>query len=210
MQWGDFNDDDNVDCLKMKLLGMVKKMLLLEFICLFDLKLEFIWLLDGDVYVLQVGFFEGFLVVCDLVSKEEWIIYCYGIVGVVCDVVLNIGSGSLLYVIIGQVLCGLDCNLVVVGWVIEGMEYFFGLFCGVGLLGFYEKLEQCMVIVLVVLVVDLLVVQWLDVEVLCMDSWSFVVLIEVKCNCVDVFYMWLVGKIDLCSISVLIWVVVGK
>lgn len=201
-QWGDPYDDDNADRSKMKPLGKAKKTLPPEYTRAIDPKLEFTQLPDGDVYAPQVGFSEGFPVARDPATHEEWLTHCYGMVGVARDVGPETGSGSSLYMVIGQAPRGLDRNLAIAGRVIEGAERLSALPRGTGPLGFYTKAGERLPITAVTLAADLPPVQRPAVEILRTDSPTFAALIDAKRNRRDAFYTRPAGKIDLCSISV--------
>ena len=201
-QWGDPQSDDNGDKNKLKPLGTAKATLPPEYTRPFDAKLPFTALPDGDVYASEVGFSEGFPVGRDKADGQEWLTHCYGMVGVGRDNDPQTGSGSELYVVIGQAPRGLDRNLAVVGRVLKGMEYLSGLPRGTGPLGFYEKPSQRVTIQSVRLASDLPAATRPTIEVLRTDSTTFAALVDAKRNRRDDFYRNPAGKIDLCSINV--------
>jgi peptidylprolyl isomerase len=209
-QWGDPNDDDNADRSKMKPLGKAKKTLPPEYTRPIDPTLEFTKLPDGDVYAPEVGFSEGFPVARDKASGEEWLTHCYGMVGVARDVGPETGSGSSLYMIIGQAPRGLDRNLAIAGRVIEGGELLSALPRGTGPLGFYTRASERLPISSVTLAADLPPGQRPAVEVLRTNSPTFAALIDAKRNRRDAFYTRPAGKIDLCSITVPTRKITGK
>jgi cyclophilin family peptidyl-prolyl cis-trans isomerase len=201
-QWGDPQSDDNGDKNKLKSLGTAKATLPPEYTRPFDAKLPFTALPDGDVYASEVGFSEGFPAGRDKASGQEWLTHCYGMVGAGRDIDPRTGSGSELYVVIGQAPRGLDRNLAVVGRVLQGMEYLSGLPRGTGPLGFYEKPSQRVTINSVRLASDLPADQRPAIEVLRTDSATFTALVDAKRNRRDDFYRNPAGKIDLCSINI--------
>ena len=201
-QWGDPEDDDNGDKSKLKPLGSAKAKLPPEYTRPFDAKLPFTRLPDGDVYAPEVGFSEGFPVGRDKAHGQEWLTHCYGMVGVGRDADPETGSGTGLYVVIGQAPRGLDRNLAVVGRVLQGMEYLSGLPRGTGPLGFYDKPEQRVGISAIQLASELPPEQRPKIEVLRTDSATFASLIEAKRNRRDDFYRNPAGKIDLCSVNI--------
>lgn len=121
--------------------------------------------------------------------------------GVARDIPPDSGSGSALYVVIGQAPRGLDRNLAVAGRVIHGMQFLSGLPRGTGPLGFYENPDQRTPIQSLTLASSLPVAQRPTIEVLRTDSPTFAKLIEAKRNRRDAFYTRPVGKIGLCDIS---------
>lgn len=201
-QWGDPEDDDNGDKSKLKPLGSAKAKLPPEYTRPLDTRLPFTRLPDGDVYAPEVGFSEGFPVARDKAHGQEWLTHCYGMVGVARDVDPETGSGTSLYVAIGQAPRGLDRNLAVVGRVLQGMEYLSGLPRGTGPLGFYDKPEQRVGISSIQLASELSPAQRPKIEVLRTDSATFAALVEAKRNRRDDFYRNPAGRIDLCSISI--------
>ncbi|MFC3650043.1 peptidylprolyl isomerase [Dyella humi] len=201
-QWGDPNDDDNGDKSKIKPLGSAKHTLPSEYTRAIDAKLPWTPLPDGDVYAPQVGFSEGFPTARDPASNREWLVHCYGMVGVARDVAPDSGNGSSLYVAIGQAPRQIDHNLAIAGRVIEGMPYLSGLPRGTGPLGFYTQASQRVPILSVKLAADLPPAQREKLQVLRTDSSTFASIIEAKRNRHDAFYTLPAGKIDVCNIDV--------
>ena len=201
-QWGDPNDDDNGDKSKIKPLGSAKHTLPPEYTRAIDATLPWTPLPDGDVYAPQVGFSEGFPTARDPASNREWLVHCYGMVGVARDVAPDSGNGSSLYVAIGQAPRQIDHNLAIAGRVIEGMPYLSGLPRGTGPLGFYTQASQRVPILSVKLAADLPPAQREKLQVLRTDSATFAAIIEAKRNRHDAFYTLPAGKIDVCNIDV--------
>lgn len=201
-QWGDPNDDDNGDKSKIKPLGSAKPKLPPEYTRAIDTKLPWTSLPDGDVYASQVGFTEGFPAARDPASGREWLVHCYGMVGVARDVAPDSGSGSSLYVAIGEAPRQIDRNLAIAGRVIEGMPYLSALPRGTGALGFYTQASQRTPILSVKVAADLPAAQREKLEVLRTDSATFNAIIEAKRNRHDAFYTLPAGKVDICNIDV--------
>lgn len=201
-QWGDPEDDENGDKSKLKPLGSAKHTLPPEYTRAIDRKLEWTALPDGDVYAPEVGFSGGFPAARDPATGREWLAHCYGMVGVARDIGPETGSGSSLYVVIGQAPRGLDRNLAIAGRVLQGMEFLSGLPRGPGPMGFYADPAQRVSIQSVKLAADLPAAQRPKIEVLRTDSATFAALVEAKRNRRDDFYRNPAGKIDLCSIAV--------
>ena len=201
-QWGDPNDDDNGDKSKIRPLGNAKRTLPPEYTRPIDPKLPWTPLPDGDVYAPQVGFSEGFPAARDPASGREWLVHCYGMVGVARDVAPDSGNGSSLYVAIGQAPRQIDRNLAIAGRVLEGMSYLSALPRGTGPLGFYTQAAQRVPILSVKLAADLPDAQREKLTVLRTDSATFAALIEAKRNRRDAFYTLPAGKIELCNIDV--------
>jgi peptidylprolyl isomerase len=201
-QWGDPNDDDNGDKSKIKPLGSAKAKLAPEYTRAIDSKLPWTPLPDGDVYAPQVGFSEGFPAARDPSSGREWLVHCYGMVGVARDVASDSGNGSSLYVAIGQAPRQIDRNLAIAGRVLEGMPLLSALPRGTGPLGFYTQAAQRVPILSVKVAADLPAAQREKLEVLRTDSSTFSAIIEAKRNRHDAFYTLPAGKIELCNIDV--------
>lgn len=201
-QWGDPNDDDNGDKSKIRSLGQAKHTVPPEYTRAIDPKLPWTPLPDGDVYAPQVGFSEGFPVARNPASGREWLVHCYGMVGVARDVPPDSGNGSSLYAVIGQAPRGLDRNLAIAGRVIEGMAYLSALPRGPGPMGFYTQATERVPILSVKLASELPPSQREKLQVLRTDSHTFAALIEAKRNRRDAFYTVPAGKIDLCSIDI--------
>jgi len=201
-QWGDPNDDDSGDKSKLKPLGSAKRSLPPEYTRPIDAKLPWTPLPDGDVYAPQVGFSEGFPVARDPASGREWLVHCYGMVGVARDVAPDSGNGSSLYVAIGQAPRQIDRNLAIAGRVLEGMPYLSALPRGSGPLGFYAQASQRVPILSVKLAADVPAAQREKLEVLRTDSASFAAIVEAKRNRHDAFYAVPAGKVGICNIDV--------
>jgi len=201
-QWGDPNDDDSGDKSKLKPLGSAKRSLPPEYTRPIDAKLPWTPLPDGDVYAPQVGFSEGFPVARDPASGREWLVHCYGMVGVARDVAPDSGNGSSLYVAIGQPPRQIDRNLAIAGRVLEGMPYLSALPRGSGPLGFYAQASQRVPILSVKLAADVPAAQREKLEVLRTDSASFAAIVEAKRNRHDAFYAVPAGKVGICNIDV--------
>lgn len=201
-QWGDPNDDDHGDKTRIKPLGSAKRTLPPEYTRPIDSRLPWTALPDGDVYAPQVGFSEGFPAARDPASGREWLVHCYGMVGVARDVAPDSGNGSSLYVAIGEAPRQIDRNLAVAGRVLEGMQYLSALPRGTGPLGFYTRASQRVPILSVRLAADLPPAQREKLEVLRTDSATFAAIVEARRNRQDAFYTEPAGKIGICHIDV--------
>lgn len=199
-QWDDPNGDDGGDKAKMHPLGKAKAKLPPEFTRPIDPKLPWTPLPDGDVYAPQVGFSEGFPVARDPASGREWLVQCYGMVGVARDVPPDSGNGSALYAIIGQAPRRLDHNLAVAGRVLQGMHYLSALPRGTGPMGFYTKASQRTPILSMRLAADLPPSQREKIQVLRTSSPTFAAMIDAARHGHNAFYPTPVGKLGICDI----------
>jgi len=160
----------------------------------------FVHLKDVDTYANEVGFVNGLPVARNSQDGEEWLVHCYGMVGVGRDNDPATAIGTELYAVIGQAPRQLDRNAAVVGRVIVGMGLLSSLPRGTGELGFYEQPEQRMPIQSVRLAADLPASERLPLEVLRTDTPVFQKLIELRRNRRDPWYKTPAGHIDICNV----------
>lgn len=139
VQWGD--PDGKRD------LGKARPTLPPEFTVPWPPAQPFTRLPDVDGYAPVVGFSGGFPVGRDPKTGQGWLAHCYGMVGVGRGNDPGSGSGAELYVVIGHAPRHLDRNIAVVGRVVSGIEHLSTLPRGSGPLGFYERPEQYVPIV---------------------------------------------------------------
>lgn len=202
-QWDDpESDGDHPDPAKLKPLGKAKRTLPPEYTRAIDAKQPWMPLPDGDVYAPEVGFSEGFPAARDPASGEQWLTHCYGMVGVGRDIGPETGSGSELYVVIGQSPRRLDRNLAIAGRVLEGMPLLSALPRGTGPMGFYDKPAQRTPIESVRLASELPPAQRPAVQVLRTDSATFAALLDAQRHRHDDFYKVSSGKVGLCSVDI--------
>jgi peptidylprolyl isomerase len=199
-QWDDPNGDDGGDKAKMHPLGKAKATLPPEFTRSIDPKQPWTPLPDGDVYAPQVGFSGGFPVARDPANGKEWLVQCYGMVGVGRDVPPDSGNGSALYAIIGQAPRRLDHNLAVAGRVLQGMQYLSALPRGTGPMGFYAKASERTPIISVKLASELPPAQREKIQVLRTSSPTFTAMIDAARHGHNAFYPTPVGKLGICDI----------
>ncbi|MGS0997286.1 peptidylprolyl isomerase [Rhodanobacter sp. UC4451_H18] len=201
-QWGDPAGDNNDPASKPRSLGKAHATLPPEYTRPIDPRLEWTPLPDGDVYAPEVGFSEGFPAARDPASGEQWLTHCYGMVGVGRDIGQETGSGSELYVVIGQSPRRLDRNLAIAGRVLEGMPLLSALPRGTGPMGFYDKPAQRTPIESVRLASELPPAQRPAVQVLRTDSATFAALLDAQRHRHDDFYKVSSGKVGLCSVDI--------
>ena len=201
-QWGDPAGDNNDPASKPRSLGKAHATLPPEYTRPIDPRLEWTPLPDGDVYAPEVGFSEGFPAARDPASGEQWLTHCYGMVGVGRDIGPETGSGSELYVVIGQSPRRLDRNLAIAGRVLEGMPLLSALPRGTGPMGFYDKPAQRTPIESVRLASELPPAQRPAVQVLRTDSATFAALLDAQRHRHDDLYKVSSGKVGLCSVDI--------
>lgn len=199
-QWGDPNEDDDKN--KARSLGSAQKTLAAEFSQPIDPDRSWTPLPDGDVYAPEVGYSQGFPVARDPASGREWLVHCYGMVGVARDVSPESGSGSSLYAVIGEAPRRLDANLAMAGRVLDGMPMLSGLPRGPEPMGFYADPNQRVQIQSVRLGSDIPAKDRPVIKVLRSDSPTFAALIDARRNGHSDFYPRPTGKIGVCSLDV--------
>jgi peptidylprolyl isomerase len=163
--------------------------------------LPFSLLPDRDGWASQVGFTHGMASARS--ATEQWLVHCYGALGVGRDNAPDSGLGNELYVVIGQSPRQLDGNVAVVGKVWRGMELLASLPRGTGGgLGLYEKPEQRIPIRSLRLASDVPAAERTHLEVLRDDREIFARFVESRRNRRDGWYVKPAGHIDVCNVSV--------
>lgn len=163
--------------------------------------LPFSALPDADGWAKQVGFMQGMAAARS--ATEQWLVHCYGALGVGRDNAPESGVGNELYVVIGQSPRQLDGNVAVVGKVWRGMDLLASLPRGTGDgLGLYEKAEQRVPIKSLRLATDVPAAGRTPLEVLRDDREIFARFVESRRNRRDEWYVKPAGHIDVCNINV--------
>ena len=198
-QWGTPEDPKDGYAPTPRNRGSAKTSLPPEFTRPLDAVLPWTGLPDGDLYAPEVGFSEGFPVGRDRTSGQEWLLHCYGMVGVARDNDPQSGDGGSLYAVIGQAR-RLDRNLAVAGRVLVGMPLLSGLPRGDGDKGFYTAADQRTPIRSVQVAADIPVKQRPAIRVLRTDSATFAALLDAARNRHDAFYSTAPGKVGVCDI----------
>jgi peptidylprolyl isomerase len=158
---------------------------------------------DADGYAPEAGWLDGFPVGIERKpSGQVWMAHCYGTLGVGRDEWPDNGSGSELYVVIGQAPRQLDRNIIVVGRALRGTELLASLPRGTGALGFYEKPEQRTAIQRIRIAADLPESERTAIEVLRTDTPLFTRYVESRRNRRDSWYIHPAGHIDVCNVSI--------
>jgi cyclophilin family peptidyl-prolyl cis-trans isomerase len=201
-QWDDPEADDGGDRRKIRSLGRAKATPAPEFTRHIARSLPWVRLPDGDVYAPEVGFSDDFPAARDPAGNETWLVHCYGTLAVARDNAPDSGTGSALYVAIGQAPRRLDRNLTVVGRVVEGMDELSALPRGHGPLGFYAHPKDRTPILDIRVAADLPPAQRPNIEILRADSPTFQRLLEATRNRHDAFYATPPGKVDICAVPV--------
>jgi peptidylprolyl isomerase len=163
--------------------------------------LPFSALPDADGWAKHVGFTQGMAAARS--GTEQWLVHCYGALGVGRDNAPESGLGNELYVVIGQSPRQLDGNVAVVGKVWRGMDLLASLPRGTGGgLGLYEKAEQRVPIRSLRLASEVPAGERTNLEVLRDDTQTFTRFVESRRNRRDEWYVKPAGHIDVCNIAV--------
>lgn len=158
----------------------------------------FVALADPDTYAPQVGFDGGFPAARD--ASREWLVHCYGMVGVARDAAPDSGDGSELYAVIGQSPRNLDRNVTLVGRIVHGMELLSTLTRGTEALGFYAKPEERMTIESIRVAADIPVKERVALMALRDDSATFAKLVADQRMRKEPWYVNSPGHIGVCNV----------
>jgi peptidylprolyl isomerase len=199
-QWGDPAAEAKHPAHPPRSLGNAKPAIAAEFERDIAPGLPFTRLPDGDVYAPEAGFSNGFPVGRDPNTGKTWLVHCYGMVGAGRDNAPDSGPGTELYAVIGQAPRQLDRNIALVGRVVQGMQYLSDLPRGNGPMGFYKDAAKQTKILRVRLASDLPPSERMHLEVLRTDTPTFTALVESRRNRSDAWYLYKVGKIDVCNV----------
>lgn len=153
---------------------------------------------DHDSYAAEAGFDGDFPAASD--GAREWLVHCYGMVGVGRDLAPDSGTGAELYAVIGQAPRHLDRNITVAGRVVEGMALLSSLPRGTGAMGFYDAPGAHIPIRAIRLAADLPPAQRPRLEALTTASASFARYAEARRNRGGPFFVRPAGHIDVCNI----------
>jgi len=151
-----------------------------------------------DAYAKYVGFIRSWPVAGD--GKSDWLVHCYGMIGVARDVPPDTGSGTQLYTVIGHAPRHLDRNLAVVGRVIDGMDTLAARPRGTEELGFYKAgAPEATKIVSAKVASDLPVADRPSFQILDSDTPTFNAWLKAKANRSGAFFVRPAGALDLCN-----------
>ncbi len=134
-QWGDIDEVRKTESATRKLPD--------ETVIAWNEALPIVKLPDADGYAAETGWLDGFPVGIERdPSGQVWMTHCYATVGVARGNWPDNGSGSELYMVIGQAPRHLDRNIVLVGRVLRGMELLSSLPRGRDAMGVYADDEK--------------------------------------------------------------------
>jgi peptidylprolyl isomerase len=135
-------------------------------------------------------------------KPQNWLVHCYGMVGVGRNLSPDTGTGAELYAVIGHAPRHLDRNIAVVGRVVQGIEHLSSLPRGTAALGFYANPKERTRIDALRLVSDLPLTERPRFAVLASDSASFQAYAHARANRRDAFFNIPAGGADVCNIPV--------
>jgi peptidylprolyl isomerase len=155
-----------------------------------------------DAYADHVGFSNGWPV--GAANGRQWLLHCYGTVGVGRDVAPDTGTGGELYAVIGHAPRHLDRNIANVGRVIEGMGGLSARPRGTGNLGFYqvERGERPIPIRSIRIASDVPAAERPRFEVMRTDSEAFGRYLTGRANRGGTFFNVPAGGVDVCNAPV--------
>lgn len=151
-----------------------------------------------DAYATAAGFRDGWPVARD--GGREWLVHCYGMVGVGRDLPPDTGDGSELYAVIGHAPRHLDRNIALVGRVIDGIAPFAALPRGTEAAGFYKTDPEKLPITGAHLAAD--VPASPRFEAMRTDSAAFAALIDARANRREPFFTRPAGRVDVCNVRI--------
>jgi peptidylprolyl isomerase len=194
-QWGDADGIRPTESARRKLPD--------EFAFAWNQAVPLVKLPDADGYAPETGWIDGFPAGVERKpSGQAWMTHCYGVLGVGRDNWPDTGSGSELYVVIGQAPRQLDRNVVALGRVLRGAELLSALPRGTGPLGGYEKPEQRVPIRSARFASELPDTERAAIEVLRTDTPLFTRYVESRRNRRDDWYIHPAAHIDVCNVAV--------
>lgn len=142
-------------------------------------QVKFVALPDIDPYADKTGFVGNFAT--SVKDGQAFALHCYGAIGVSRDMGADSGTAADLYAVIGQPARHLDRQIVVVGKVLQGIEYLSSLKRGDGVMGFYTDPAKDGTVIKHIRTGDMLPSnEQVDFEVLRSDSSTFMQLIEAR------------------------------
>lgn len=150
-----------------------------------------------DAYADHVGHVKSWPVAGD--GTTDWLIHCYGMIGVARDVPPDTGSGTQLYTIIGHAPRHLDRNLAVVGRIVSGMDLLADRPRGTEELGFYKDDTQRIKIVSAKMASDMDAATRPAFQILDSDTKTFDTWLNAKANRSGAFFVRPAGAVDICN-----------
>jgi peptidylprolyl isomerase len=196
-QWGDIDE--------LRKTASATRKLPDETVIAWNESLPIVKLPDTDGYAAETGWLDGFPVGIERKpSGQAWMTHCYATVGVARGNWPDNGSGSELYVVIGQAPRHLDRNIVLVGRVLRGMELLSSLPRGSEAMGFYADSEKPKrtLIRSARLASEVPAAERTALEVLRTDTPLFTKYLESRRNRREEWFLRPAGHIDVCNVPI--------
>ena len=149
-----------------------------------------------DAYAKHTGLIKSWPAATD--GRSDWLVHCYGMIGVARDVSPDTGDSTQLYTVIGHAPRHLDRNLAVVGRIIKGMDTLAARPRGTGDLGFYKTDAERTKIVSAKMASDLGAdaPAWQIVD---SDTPTFNTWLKARANRTGAFFVRPAGALDICN-----------
>ena len=162
--------------------------------------MEIVEVKDNDGYAERVGFYNGFAVGQSFDQKENWLLHCYGALGMGRADETDSG-GTELYVVIGHAQRYLDKNVTVFGRVVYGMEHLQSLKRSTSLSGAVD-IKDYNEILSIKVASDVKPNKLIPLEILKTESQSFYKYIKARKNRQESWFIEGKNYIDVCAIQV--------
>jgi peptidylprolyl isomerase len=198
VQWGDPHEDDD----KVRKVKDAQKTLPAEFTVPLSNDKQFTRMRDVDGFAPQIGHSNGFPVGRDPKAGQTWLTHCYGMVGVARGNESDSGGGTSLYVVTGQAPRQLDRNITVVGRVVAGMPLLSTLPRGPAPMGFYDKPELQVPIMVVKVAADVPEAERAHLEVLRTESATYQAVLDAQRNRGGPWNKYSPNYLDLCNAQI--------
>lgn len=150
-----------------------------------------------DAYAKKAGHINGWPAATD--GKSDWLVHCYGMIGVARDVAPDTGDSTQLYTIIGQAPRHLDRNLAVIGRMLSGMDTLAARPRGTEALGFYKTDAERVKIVSAKMASDMPATERPSFQVLDSDTPTFDQWLKARANRTGAFFVRPAGALDICN-----------
>ena len=150
-----------------------------------------------DAYAAKAGHIDSWPAATD--GKSDWLVHCYGMIGVARDVAPDTGDSTQLYTIIGHAPRHLDRNLAVVGRIVAGMDTLAARPRGTEALGFYKTDAERVKIVSAKMASDMPQDGRPAFQVLSSDTATFDAWLQARANRTGAFFVRAAGALDLCN-----------
>jgi peptidylprolyl isomerase len=156
----------------------------------------------ADSYADYVGYTDGWAIASG--NGKQWLIHCYGSVGVGRDLAPDTGTGGELYAVIGHGPRHLDRNIANVGRVVEGISALSSRPRGTGNLGFYQadRGERPIPIRSIRVAADMPAAERPRFEVMRTDGEAFGRYLTGRANRGGTFFNVPAGGVDICNAPV--------